>query len=61
MDEAYTNAVTNVIVLPVTQSGVQYSSYNYGFVNIDNNVLHYLTSNSSNPFVRYFPTAKQIV
>jgi hypothetical protein len=56
MDEAYANAVTNVIVLPVLQSGVQYSSYNSGFANIDNNVLRYLTSNSNNPFIRYYST-----
>ena len=43
MDEAYANAVTNVVVLPVVQSGFQYSSYNYGIVSIDKNVLYYLT------------------
>jgi tetratricopeptide (TPR) repeat protein len=54
IDEAYANAVTNVIVLPVVQSGFQHSSYNYGFVNIDNNILHYLNNNNSNLFVRYY-------
>lgn len=58
LDEAYANAVTNVIVLPVEQSGVQYSSNNYGFVNIDNNILHYLTGNNSNLFVRYYTPAE---
>lgn len=58
LDEAYANAVTNVIVLPVVQSGVQYSSYNSGFVNIDNNVLHYLTYNNNNAFVRYYSPAE---
>jgi tetratricopeptide (TPR) repeat protein len=54
MDEAYANAVTNVVVMPVEQSGFQYSSYNQGLANIDNNVLHYLTSNNNNTFVRYY-------
>jgi hypothetical protein len=58
LDEAYANAVTNVIVLPAEQSGVQYSSYNYGFVNIDNNILRYLTANNSNQFVRYYSPAE---
>jgi tetratricopeptide (TPR) repeat protein len=58
MDEAYANAVTNVVVMPVEQSGFQYSSYNQGFVNIDNNVLHYLTSNNNNAFVRYYTPAQ---
>jgi hypothetical protein len=58
LDEAYAYAVTNVIVLPVEQSGVQYSSYNYGFVNIDDNILRYLTVNNSNQFVRYYSPAE---
>jgi tetratricopeptide (TPR) repeat protein len=58
MDEAYANAVTNVVVMPMEQSGFQYSSYNQGFVNIDNNVLHYLTINNNNAFVRYYTPAQ---
>jgi tetratricopeptide (TPR) repeat protein len=58
LDEAYTNAVTNVIVLPVFQSGFQHSSFNYGFVNIDNNILRYLNNNNSNSFVRYYSPAE---
>ncbi|HET6994831.1 MAG TPA: hypothetical protein VFI06_07605 [Chitinophagaceae bacterium] len=58
MDEAYASAVTNVVVLPVEQSGFQYSSYNQGIVNIDNNILHYLTSNNNNSFVRYYTPAQ---
>ncbi len=44
--------------MPVTQSGFQYSSYNYGFVNIDNNILHYLSNNNANSFVRYYSSAE---
>lgn len=58
MDEAYQYAVTNVVVLPVVQSGFQQSSYNYGFVNIDNNILSYLSSNNNNLFVRYYSPAE---
>ncbi|MBL7743046.1 MAG: hypothetical protein JNN00_06165 [Chitinophagaceae bacterium] len=57
MDEAYTNAVINVVVLPVVQSGFQYSSYNYGIVNFDNNMLRYL-NNNRNFFVRYYSPAE---
>jgi len=58
MDEAYANAVINVVVLPVIQSGFQHSSYNYGFVNFDNNVLRYLNSNNGSYFVRYYSPAE---
>ena len=54
VDEAYAFAVTNVVVLPVGQSGYQYSSFNSGIVNIDKNILHYLASNNNNSFVRYY-------
>ena len=54
MDEAYANAVTNVIVLPVARSGYQYSSYDYNYNNYDNNVLRYLNNNNGNQFVRYY-------
>jgi len=57
-DEAYANAVINVILLPVEQSGFQHSSYNYGFVNIDDNMLRYLESNNNNSFVRYYSPAE---
>src|SRR5258705_7276181 len=58
LDESYANAVTNVVILPVTQSGFQHSSYNYGFVNIDNNILRYLSSGNNNQFVRYYSPAE---
>lgn len=58
MDEAYAQAVINVVVLPVVQSGFQHSSYNYGFVNFDNNILRYLNNNNGNYFVRYYSPAE---
>jgi hypothetical protein len=57
MDEAYERAVINVIVLPLVQSGFQHSSYNYGFVNFDNNLLRQL-NNNRNLFVRYYSPAE---
>ncbi|MEI9911937.1 MAG: hypothetical protein WDO71_21205 [Bacteroidota bacterium] len=58
MEEAYTNAVINVVVLPLVQSGFQYSSYNYGSVNFDNNVLRYLNNNNGSFFVKYYSPAE---
>lgn len=59
MDEAYSNAVTNVVVLPVAQSGgYQYSSNNFGYSNFDNNVMRYLNNNNSNFFVHYYSPAE---
>jgi hypothetical protein len=54
MDEAYANAVTNVVVLPLTRYGYQYSSYNFDMNNFNYNLLRYLNSNNSNQFVRYY-------
>jgi tetratricopeptide (TPR) repeat protein len=58
MDEAYGNAVTNIIILPVTQSGYQYSSNSYNYNNFDYNVISYLNNNNSNFFVRYYSSAE---
>ncbi len=54
MDEAYANAVTNVVLLPLSRYGYQYSSYNYDFNNFNYNVLRYLNNNTHSPFIRYY-------
>lgn len=54
MNEAYSVAVTNVIIMPLTRYGYQYSSYNFDMMNFNNNILRYLNNNRSNPFVRYY-------
>ncbi|MEO8403416.1 MAG: hypothetical protein ABI480_02435 [Chitinophagaceae bacterium] len=54
MDEAFSNAVTNVIVLPLTRYGYQYSSYNFDMNNFNYNIMRYLSNNSNSPFVRYY-------
>jgi tetratricopeptide (TPR) repeat protein len=57
MDEAYSGAVTNVVVLAIVQSGYQYSSYQ-SFTNFDYDMLRYLNNNSGNIFVRYYSPAE---
>ena len=55
MEEAYNNAVVNVIVLPVEERGsYQYSSYTTRYRGFDNNILRYLQQHNGNEFVRYF-------
>lgn len=58
MDEAYAGAVLNVVVLPVVQTGFQHSSFNYGFVNFDNNLLRSLNNNNGNFFLHYYSPAE---
>lgn len=58
MDEAYANAVLNVIVLPVVQSGYQYGSFNDSYNNIDYDVLRNLNIKNNNYFVRYYSPAE---
>lgn len=57
MEEAYAGAVTNVVVLPVVQSGYQYSSYT-AMSNFDYSVLRYLNNNNGNFFVKYYTPAE---
>jgi tetratricopeptide (TPR) repeat protein len=57
MDEAYSGAVTNVVVLAMVQSGYQYSSYQ-SFTNFDYDMLRYLNNNTGNIFVRYYSPAE---
>ncbi|MEO5564450.1 MAG: hypothetical protein ABIR18_13470 [Chitinophagaceae bacterium] len=54
MDEAYASAVTNVVILPLTRYGYQYSSYNFDMNNFNYDILRYLNSNNNNQFVRYY-------
>ncbi len=57
IEEAYANAVTNVIIRPLTRYGFQYSSYNFDYQNFNYNVLRYLNNNSRSQFVRYYSTS----
>jgi tetratricopeptide (TPR) repeat protein len=58
MDEAFNNAVTNVVILPVVQTGFQYSSFNYGTVSFDNVIMNSLNNGNGNFFVRYYTPAQ---
>lgn len=58
MDEAYANAVTNVIIQPLSRYGFQYSSYNFDMNNFDGNVLRYLNNNNNGRFVRYYSASE---
>jgi hypothetical protein len=53
MDEAYANAVTNVMIMPLTRYGYQYSSYNFDMNNFNYNVLRYLNNNNNDRFTQY--------
>jgi hypothetical protein len=58
IDEAYQNAVTNVVLLPVTRTGFQYSSYYYDFNTFNYDMLRYLGNNNSNRFVKFYPATE---
>ncbi len=55
MNEAYDNAVTNVIILPMQQNGgYVYSSYTVGGNNFDDQLIRNLQYNSGNEFVKFY-------
>jgi tetratricopeptide (TPR) repeat protein len=55
MNEAYENAVTNVVILPVEQQyGFRYSSYNNTYQNFDEQLLRSLQFNSGNEFLKFY-------
>jgi hypothetical protein len=58
MNEAYDYAVTNVVLLPMDQYGLQYSSYNYSYNNIDDQLLRNLKYNTGNEFVKYYSSGE---
>jgi tetratricopeptide (TPR) repeat protein len=58
MDEAYANAVTNIVILPLSRYGYQYTTYNFDQNNFNYNVVRYLTSNNSNRFTQYYTASE---
>ncbi len=55
MNEAYSNAVINVVVLPLEQRGsFHFSAYDGSQRRFDDNVMRFLQNNNSNEFVRYY-------
>lgn len=54
-DEAYENAVTNVVIAPMQQyGGYVYSSYVVGGNNFDDQLVRSLQNNSGDEFVRFY-------
>ncbi|MBL7746382.1 MAG: hypothetical protein JNM19_03045 [Chitinophagaceae bacterium] len=55
LNEAYSMAVTNVIILPMQQQGgFVYSSYTVGGNNLDDQLIRSLQYNSGNEFVKFY-------
>ncbi len=54
-DEAYENAVTNVVLMPMDNYNYRNSSYNITeFRDFENNLLRRLQNNSGGSFIKYF-------
>jgi tetratricopeptide (TPR) repeat protein len=55
MDESFSLAVTNIVVLGVEErNSYQWSSYNTRYRSFDDNIMRYLQSNNNNRFVKYY-------
>ena len=54
IEESYANAVTNVVIHPLSRYGYQYSSYNFDYNNFNYDMLRYLNNNNKSQFVRYY-------
>ena len=54
-NEAYENAVINVVVMPIATNHYRFSSFNdHEIRNLENNMLRQLQYNSGNEFVRFY-------
>src|SRR6186713_392917 len=54
-NEAYENAVINVVVMPMENNRYRFSSYNnYDLTNLENDLLRQLQYNSGNQFVKFY-------
>lgn len=58
MNEAFDYAVTNVVVLPTNHYDFKYSSYNYDYKNVDDQLLQNLKYNNGNTFVKFYSPAE---
>jgi hypothetical protein len=57
MEEAFANAVTNIVINPLTRFGFQYSAYNFDYNNFNYAMLRYLDNNRG-MFLRYYSPAE---
>ncbi|HMR91204.1 MAG TPA: hypothetical protein PKC69_02775 [Chitinophagaceae bacterium] len=54
MEEAYQNAVTNVIVYPIARSGFQQGSYFHDFNDFNYEMMRYLNNDNNSRFLAYY-------
>ncbi|HEX6848273.1 MAG TPA: hypothetical protein VF144_14925 [Chitinophagaceae bacterium] len=61
-DEAYENAVINVVLLPTEKNRFRFSAYNdREITNIENDLLHQLQYNTGNQFVRFLRSSEATI
>ena len=56
MNDAYDAALTRVIIIPASDFGFTYSSYNYQLHNYETEIIRNLQNNSANEFVKFYST-----
>lgn len=57
-NEAYENAVINVVVMPMENNRYRFSSYNnYEITNLENDLLRQLQYNAGNQFVKFYSSS----
>ena len=54
MNDAYKNAVVNVVILPIEKTGYQYSSYKTRTGNFEETIINSLKHNTGNEFVKFY-------
>ncbi len=54
INEAYNDAVTNVVLLPMNHYDFSFSSYNYDYTNVDERLIRDLKNNSGNQFIKFY-------
>jgi len=54
MNDAYNAALTRVLVIPASDFGFTYSSYNYQLQNYQNDIVRNLQYNSGSTFVKFY-------
>ncbi|HSU28995.1 MAG TPA: hypothetical protein VLJ68_11465 [Chitinophagaceae bacterium] len=54
MNEAYEEALLNVVILPFEQNSYQFSSFNYGNSAFDDNIIRQLQYQGNNEFVKFY-------
>src|ERR1051326_5197096 len=57
LQEAYESALTRVVIIPASDYGLRYSSYNYQLKNYDNDIFRNLQYNTGNEFVKFYSAA----